>query len=172
MLGRWDVLVYCEAVIYQLDEDNERLALLAGSADAGDEHAAGYAALTGVLRQRGLLSEGVQAELEAGMRYWREERRLCACMRAAPAVPPGSGHDPGFTLEEVHAASEGKSFDYRVLHRLLCALRGTAPDPALLEFLAVDEHLVDIGDDLVDYEGDVCRCAAARCIERFPAATD
>ena len=169
----WDVLVYAEAVIYQLDEDNERLAL-AGGAVTGEEHAAGYAALTGVLQQRGLLSEGVRLELEAGMRYWREERRLCACMLRAPAVPPASGHDPGFSLDDVHAASENKSFDYRVLHRLLCELRGVAPDPSLLEFLAVDEHLVDIGDDLVDYEHDVMRYAvwqAARTGYKSPRLT-
>lgn len=45
-----------------------------------------------------------------------------------------------------------------MLNLLLYALRRAPPDPALLEFLAVDEHLVDIGDDLVDYEGDVLRC--------------
>ncbi len=39
-----------------------------------------------------------------------------------------------------------------MLNLLLYALRGVPPDGALLAFLAVDEHLVDIGDDLVDYE--------------------
>lgn len=46
-----------------------------------------------------------------------------------------------------------------MLNLLLYALRGASPDSVLLEFLRVDEHLVDIGDDLVDYEGDVQRCA-------------
>ena len=46
----------------------------------------------------------------------------------------------------------------QVLHLLLCQLRqpGSVPDEGLMEFLFVDEHLVDIGDDLTDYE--VRRC--------------
>ncbi|GAB4820398.1 hypothetical protein N2152v2_007444 [Parachlorella kessleri] len=70
---------------------------------------------------------------------------------------PASGHQPGFSLEEVHETSLGKSFDYRLLNLVLYALRCQPPDPLLLEFLRVDEHLVDIGDDLVDYEGDVVK---------------
>ena len=48
----------------------------------------------------------------------------------------------------------------QVLHLLLCQLRqpGSVPDKGLMEFLFVDEHLVDIGDDLTDYE--VRRCTA------------
>ena len=42
-----------------------------------------------------------------------------------------------------------------MLHLLLYGLRKQLPEPELLAFLKVDEHLVDIGDDLVDYEDDV-----------------
>ena len=41
---------------------------------------------------------------------------------------------------------------WQVLNLLLYALTKRDPDQQLLEFLAVDEMLVDIGDDLVDYE--------------------
>lgn len=73
---------------------------------------------------------------------------------------------PGFTIDDLHAVSRGKSFDYRLLHhvlRAICSLRciGDTLSPqdegALLDFLAIDEWLVDIGDDLVDYEDDVMR---------------
>ena len=40
----------------------------------------------------------------------------------------------------------------QVLHLLLHKLRNHPPDETLLKFMFVDEHLVDIGDDLVDYE--------------------
>ena len=40
----------------------------------------------------------------------------------------------------------------QVLNLLLYNLRGVEPDPKLIDFLRADEHLVDIGDDLVDYE--------------------
>lgn len=39
-----------------------------------------------------------------------------------------------------------------MLNLLLYQLRGAPVDEQLMQFLAVDEHLVDIGDDLVDYE--------------------
>jgi hypothetical protein len=39
-----------------------------------------------------------------------------------------------------------------VLDLLLYALTQRPVDQQLMQFLAVDEHLVDIGDDLVDYE--------------------
>ena len=42
-----------------------------------------------------------------------------------------------------------------MLNLLLFGLRKQLPQPKLLAFLRVDEHLVDIGDDLVDYEDDV-----------------
>ena len=40
----------------------------------------------------------------------------------------------------------------QVLNLLLYSLREKEPDCKLLDFLRADEHLVDIGDDLVDYE--------------------
>lgn len=40
----------------------------------------------------------------------------------------------------------------QVLNLLLFKLTKRPYDEALLEFLAADEHLVDINDDLVDYE--------------------
>ena len=62
-----------------------------------------------VLRQRGLLTPGVAAELAAGRRYWREERRLCSLMQQHPVVPPGGhGADCGFTLAEALMASGAK----------------------------------------------------------------
>ena len=40
----------------------------------------------------------------------------------------------------------------QVLNLLLYNLTGKEPNQSLMSFLLVDEHLVDIGDDLVDYE--------------------
>lgn len=62
-----------------------------------------------VLRERGLLTPAVSAELAAGQRYWREERRLCSLMQQHPAVPPeGHGAACGFTLAEALSASGTK----------------------------------------------------------------
>lgn len=43
----------------------------------------------------------------------------------------------------------------QVLHLLLLELLKQPHDHALLEFMRVDEMLIDIGDDLTDYEEDV-----------------
>lgn len=40
----------------------------------------------------------------------------------------------------------------QVLHHLLLKLFKVEPGELLMEFLALDEQLLDIGDDLVDYE--------------------
>ena len=55
-----------------------------------------------------------------GEQYWREERRICALLlrhaqHAQAATSNAGGSTPLLTLAEVHAASEAKSFDYRVL---------------------------------------------------------
>lgn len=106
----------------------------------------------------------VSAALQ-GRRYWQLERRLCADMLqaaaqssagAAAAKPATATATVPFTLADVLTTHESKSFDYRVLNLLLHKLAGTPYDHAVLAFLRVDEMLVDIGDDLVDYEDDVC----------------
>lgn len=69
----------------------------------------GLEAMEAVLRERGLLTPGVAAELAAGRRYWREERRLCSLMQRHPAVPPGGhGAECAFTLAEALSASGAK----------------------------------------------------------------
>ena len=101
------------------------------------------------LREQGLLTAHVDAELDSGLRYWALERHICASL----------AHNAALRLEDVISCHQAKSFDYRVLHGVLIALLRTAPDAkahaALLAFLRLDERLVDIGDDLTDYEDDV-----------------
>lgn len=101
--------------------------------------------LYGVLRTKGLLSAEVLHQLGCGRRYWQLERQLCAAMAQAGRVD----------LASVYRASALKSFDYRVLHALLCQASGRAASVKLLNFLEVDEVLTDMADDLFDYEKDV-----------------
>ena len=56
----------------------------------------------------------------------------------------------------------------QVLHLLLCQLSNRPLDPLLWQFLQLDERLVDIGDDLVDYE--VCMWPAWQLYTCWPAA--
>ena len=155
------ILTYAEACIYQMDEENEaytralvQTPLAAAAADAvpgapaaapvWSETATG-AALHGVLSSLGLLSRRAADELRAGDEYWRFERQLCASMAACAPV----------SLDDVYACSGLKSFDYRVLHALLCEMAHLEASDELLAFLRIDECLTDMADDLFDYEKDV-----------------
>ena len=51
----------------------------------------------------------------------------------------------------------------QVLNLLVYKLTKQPYNELLLEFLFVDEHLVDIGDDLVDYEVSLLCCAVLCC---------
>lgn len=171
---RWSpLLVYVEACIYQLDEENEDHCRTMTTADDAPDRSSGVRGgpgstateigLYGVLRSHGLLSDAVYDELQNGYTYWDLERRLCSSMAKRESV----------SLDEVFCASALKSFDYRVLHLLLCALSGSTASEELLSFLRVDEVLTDIADDLFDYEKDcrknsfnVLRGAVHACRER------
>ncbi|XP_022751096.1 uncharacterized protein LOC111299864 isoform X3 [Durio zibethinus] len=59
------------------------------------------------------------------------------------------------SIEDVMRAIHLKSFDYRVLNLLLYQLRGEEVNDLHMEFLSVSEFLVEISDDLFDYEDDV-----------------
>lgn len=145
-----DILVFVEATIYQMDEDNEKVC---AEGEQSDQHVLnGEQAILGVLENKGLLEQRLVDELAEGKQYWADERRLCKAMLSHSQVQTSS---VTFDLADVHKTSEAKSFDYRVLNLLLYKLTRRPCDDILLGFLFVDEHLVDIGDDLVDYEDDV-----------------
>ncbi|XP_057251639.1 uncharacterized protein LOC104895648 isoform X4 [Beta vulgaris subsp. vulgaris] len=98
--------------------------------------------LTLLLQYHGLLTERIREELKYGEEYWDLERRLC-------------GASEQISIEDVMRAIHLKSFDYRVLNLLLYQLRGEEVDDLHMEFLTVSEFLVEISDDLFDYEEDV-----------------
>jgi len=142
-----DVIVYVSASLYELDEANEAYCSEEGASEeeTSARLQAGVELLGAALSERGMLGERVSSELANGTEYWRLERRLCRQLRAGQRLEEA----------EVMKAHTHKSFDYRVLHLLLYQRLGRAEDGALMSFLAVDERLVDIGDDLTDYEDDV-----------------
>eukprot|EP00198_Chlamydomonas_reinhardtii_P014441 XP_001703778.1 predicted protein [Chlamydomonas reinhardtii] len=85
-----------------------------------------------------------------GLRYWELEQHICAALLAAPR--PLQAPAAQLTYELVLECHSAKSFDYRVLCLLLFRLSGRPHDERLLAFLRLDEMLVDISDDLCDYE--------------------
>lgn len=165
-LDYWDLLVFVEGTIYQLDEINEHMA--SGNVPKNDnsnesppitmsmDPVSGMNIIKEVLQSCGLLSDALKGELDNGLVFWERERTFCASMGQHSCVPVTGQDPPLFSLHDVHAAAKRKSFDYRVMNLLLYGLTKTSPDPQLLDFLLVDEMLVDIGDDLYDYEEDCC----------------
>lgn len=122
------------------------------SSSSSDESAAddlpsskSYAVLCAVLRSQGLLTDRVQTELRKGRLYWQLERELCDRL----------AHHQSPRIEDVHIASQCKSFDYRVLNLVTYGARGVPPDELILSTLQLNEFLVDLNDDLVDYEDDI-----------------
>ncbi|KAG6547361.1 hypothetical protein Mapa_011298 [Marchantia paleacea] len=101
--------------------------------------------LRDVLYSKGLMTERIEAELRDGVEYWKLERKLCGSVTMGTKV----------TMEDVFKTIELKSFDFRILNHLLYSLTHRMVNETHMEFLRVAEFLVEIADDLFDYEDDV-----------------
>ncbi|KAG4920121.1 hypothetical protein JHK82_049074 [Glycine max] len=99
--------------------------------------------LVSILEHKGLLTE--REELRLGEEYWALERKLCSALTNKEEI----------LVEDVMKAIHLKSFDYRVLNLLLYQLQGTKVEELHMEFLSISEFLVEVSDDLYDYEDDV-----------------
>ncbi|XP_020575518.1 uncharacterized protein LOC110021383 isoform X3 [Phalaenopsis equestris] len=145
------VLYFAESYIYQLDTLNENELLR--SADDTSENSCHkwssrnpFEPLVHLLQQQGLMTERIQNELNLGVEYWKLERKLCDGLTKKNTT---------IGIEDVMRAIHLKSFDYRVLNLLLYQLRGQPVNELHMEFLSVSEFLVEVSDDLYDYEEDV-----------------
>lgn len=87
----------------------------------------------------------IREELRQGEEYWALERKLCSALINKEEI----------LVEDVMKAVHLKSFDYRVLNLLLYELQGTKVEELHMEFLSLSEFLVEVSDDLYDYEDDV-----------------
>ncbi|KAL1336593.1 hypothetical protein HN51_030959 [Arachis hypogaea] len=153
------ILSFTESYIYQLDKMNEKLLPTptnGKSVHGGkDEKTTGVLAsyfsndpvrpLVTLLKHKGLLTERIREELTLGEEYWALERKLCYALV----------NEKEILIEDVMKAIHLKSFDYRVLNLLLYQLRGAEVEELHMEFLSVSEFLVEVSDDLYDYEDDV-----------------
>lgn len=141
------ILTFVEATIYQMDEENEQVAKTGVCEPESKAQVESETVLKSVLQEEGLWDSKIEHELNAGELYWQQERYLCS--RVLHHLP--------ITVEEIFKCSEAKSFDYRVLHLLLHKLIECEVQAALFEFMFYTEHLVEIQDDLFDFEKDVSR---------------
>ncbi|GLU13097.1 hypothetical protein SLE2022_297440 [Rubroshorea leprosula] len=155
------LLAFVESYIYQLDGLNEEILHVAteevpglerGSEEIVDQgrrtkfndafETDPFKPLVGVLKCRDLLTERIIEEFRGGEEYWALERKLCCAVIGNKEI----------SIEDSLRAIHLKSFDYRVLNLLLYQLRGEEVNDLHMEFLSVSEFLVEISDDLFDYE--------------------
>ncbi|XP_075653599.1 uncharacterized protein LOC142623994 isoform X3 [Castanea sativa] len=103
--------------------------------------------LTGLLEFHGLLTERIREEFKSAEEYWPLERKLCSALMNKEEI----------SIEDVMRAIHLKSSDYRILNLLLYQLRAEKVNDLHMEFLSVTEFLVEVSDDLIDYEDDVLK---------------
>ncbi|XP_034691269.1 uncharacterized protein LOC117918609 isoform X5 [Vitis riparia] len=157
------MLSFTESYIYQLDTWNEKMLHIPtnGNTVVGgsnvEKNRSGIIKLMEVFQtdpfrplvllfeHHGLLTERIREELRCGEEYWDLERKLCCLLLTKNKV----------SIEDVMRAIHLKSFDYRVLNLLLYQLRGAKVNDLHMEFLSISEFLVEVSDDLFDYEDDV-----------------
>ncbi|KAJ4950497.1 hypothetical protein NE237_027329 [Protea cynaroides] len=164
------VLSFTESYIYQLDRYNEEILhpSTKGVIIGGSDHFTNvykmqdekqrlrkkyleafkidpFRPLILLLERQRLLTERIKEELRCGQEYWALERNLCNALVSKKEV----------LIEDVMRAIHLKSFDFRVLNMLLYQLRGEQVNELHMEFLSISEFLVEISDDLFDYEDDV-----------------
>ncbi|KAL6845723.1 hypothetical protein ACP4OV_024298 [Aristida adscensionis] len=153
------VLSFTESYIYQLDAsnesclhqvpDNNNSSLMLEREKARDEISLSLSQmiepLDNLLQHQGLMSDRLRNELKSGIQYWSLERKLCQALISHEKI----------SVEDVMEAIHLKSFDYRVLNLLMYHLTGQQVNELHMDFLSISEFLVEISDDLYDYEDDV-----------------
>lgn len=131
------VLTYTEATIYQIDEEYE---LNVGKEGFKSRH---EQILFEILERKGLLDDKIRQEFANGIIYYGLEHKMC------------SGRP--FVYEEIVKANMFKCYDFNILHRLLFKLLGKPYDENMLSGIWIDEMLVDVEDDIRQYQDDMRR---------------
>ncbi|CAO2035266.1 unnamed protein product [Urochloa humidicola] len=152
------VLSFTESYIYQLDASNEdSLDLVPNNSNSSKELERKKEAfddtslsqmiepLDRLLKHQGLMTDRLRTELKLGIQYWSLERKLCQALVRNEKI----------SIDDVMKAIHLKSFDYRVLNLLMYQLTGQQVNELHMDFLSISEFLVEISDDLYDYEEDV-----------------
>ncbi|CAK9197394.1 unnamed protein product [Sphagnum jensenii] len=134
-----------------------------------------FTAFQVMLVERGLMTTRIKEELKDGLQYWELEQSLCnavslgsqaSLLNCFLSFPLNwcSGYKSlsllfsclyQIKVEDVIQAIQLKSFDYRVLNLLMYHLQNQLVDEVHFKFLSISELLVEISDDLFDYEEDV-----------------
>ncbi|WP_427160214.1 hypothetical protein ACQFX9_00420 [Aliinostoc sp. HNIBRCY26] len=128
------LLLFIEATIYQIDENNE----------IHEDITKHSSVLRNVLNQLKLLDDAVETLIQQGLTYYDLETQFCL------------GKIP--TPDDIDSVCLGKSFDYGLLSRLFFKLTGQ-PDhqQEILQVSRLAEQIIEIRSDLKSYNEDIER---------------
>jgi hypothetical protein len=131
------LLIFVEATIYQIDEENE--------ANVYDSEflSAHVHTLKSVLMELYLLDESLAMEIQNGLTYYNLERHFC------------SGGT--ITRKDIDTASLFKCFDFGILQRLILKIFEQPYDESFLGVCRLSDQILKIHCDLEDYDKDVKR---------------
>ncbi|MDZ8138073.1 MAG: hypothetical protein RM049_22665 [Nostoc sp. DedQUE04] len=126
------LLLFVEATIYQIDEDNE----------IHEDINKNISVLRNVLTQLNLFDDALETRLQQGLTYYDLETQFC------------SGKIP--TQENIDFVCIGKPFDFGILHRLFFKLT-SHPDEEMLGIYPITDQIGEIISDLKSYKEDIER---------------
>jgi len=148
--------VYVEGLVYEADTANEH---------RGNQQTCAQvlSKLSKYLLRKGLLDLPCREQLDAAMQYFRVEQRLLRGVE-----PP---------LSETLSTATKRSFDFKLLHRILFQLNGWGYDEGMFQRFAAFEEILEFDDDCLSRKQDkragtfnVINCLAAyggEAIERY-----
>lgn len=138
LLKYFPILVVIESAVYEIDAESE--AAIKAGACVAPRFGGRLRRLWRVIEEFGLADPKINALLADGARYWRLEWRImCRLVR----------------WEDIRRAAELRSFDIRILHRLLFRMLRREYDEDLFSVAWPLELIADLEDDLRQYHEDV-----------------
>jgi len=164
-----DVLIYVESIIYCIDEMNEEQ--INHHDGNGDKQVVdqmflsqitnkefdemmntnkAFKILISFLKANNFYDQKIENEIKDGLLYWKLERFLCDDTN-------WDVHKHLINQTLIEQCIGLKSFDYRLMNLILYKLRKSDYNEKHLSFLRAHELLIEIGDDLFDYEDDVIK---------------
>ena len=117
---------YVEGLVYEADTANERLGGERTPTEA-------VAELVGYLSRKGLLDARCRNQLTLAIEYFQFENKLLS--------------NTGYSLEDATRAASIRSFDFRLLHRIVFQLNSWVYDEDMFQRFAVFEELMEFDDD-------------------------
>ncbi len=139
----YPVLAYFAALVYQADHEVEVIQRRGATASDLDSCAHIATAIEELFRDREILTPSIEREVQHGAAYGLLESRIM-----------GGG---AISHADLKRAMELRTFDLRILHRVVLAILNRPVEEPIFELLFPLEVLMEIQDDLTQYHDDVVK---------------